>query len=134
MSETARVRLNRPIESIGYGRPPKKHQFKRGQSGNPRGRPKGRKNELTIWTELLDRKVKVRERGRERWITMLEALLRRFLEDALKGNVKSAGFVLDRCRSAEPNEVSPKQLGAEDQQILEAFSQQLKAQSDRSTP
>ena len=27
---------------VGYGRPPKKTQFKKGQSGNPKGRPKRR--------------------------------------------------------------------------------------------
>ena len=26
---------------VGYGKPPKKHRFRKGQSGNARGRPKG---------------------------------------------------------------------------------------------
>ena len=36
---------------IGYGRPPKHTQFKKGQSGNPEGRPKGIKS---LSTELDD--------------------------------------------------------------------------------
>ena len=31
---------------VGYGRPPKKHRFKPGQSGNPAGRQKGSRNKL----------------------------------------------------------------------------------------
>ena len=31
-------------EKVGYRRPPKKSRFKPGQSGNPKGRPKGTKN------------------------------------------------------------------------------------------
>lgn len=34
--------------------PPKEHQFKKGESGNPNGRPKGSKNISTIIKNLLD--------------------------------------------------------------------------------
>lgn len=33
-------------DDVGYGRPPKKHRFKPGQSGNPRGRPRERRHAL----------------------------------------------------------------------------------------
>jgi hypothetical protein len=33
---------------VGYGRPPAKSRFKKGTSGNPRGRPKHSKNMKTI--------------------------------------------------------------------------------------
>lgn len=38
---------------IGHRKPPKATQFKRGMSGNPRGRPKGSKNFKTIMNEQL---------------------------------------------------------------------------------
>ena len=46
---------------IGYGRPPKQTRFKPGQSGNPKGRPRGRKNVHTILEETLYRPVTITE-------------------------------------------------------------------------
>jgi|SRR5580692_7549446 hypothetical protein len=81
---------------VGYGRPPRDHQFKSGKSGNARGRPKGAKSEATILKTLLYRKIEIREGGRVRKVTVYEAIYLRCVEDALKGNVKTANFVLGR--------------------------------------
>jgi hypothetical protein len=43
-------RQNRDSD-VGYGRPPRAHQFKPGQSGNPTGRPRGAKSEATMLRE-----------------------------------------------------------------------------------
>src|SRR5262249_9876502 len=49
--------------AVGYGRPPVNRQFKPGQSGNPRGRPKGSKNLATMFAEALSRPVTVRDKS-----------------------------------------------------------------------
>ena len=51
--------MHEPIhgEAIGYKRPPKATQFQKGQSGNPRGRPRGSKNLSTLISEALDEKL-----------------------------------------------------------------------------
>jgi hypothetical protein len=82
--------------AVGYGKPPSEHRFKPGQSGNPRGRPKGAKNTATLLRELLDRKIEVRTASSVRKISVREAILTRFAEAALKGDTKSAGFLLQR--------------------------------------
>lgn len=125
-----RVRIKRPTpdNDVGYGHPPRAHQFKSGQSGNPKGRPKGVKNEATILYELLHRKIPIREGGRTRKITVLEAILLRFTEDSLKGNTKSAAFLLNRHGTLLSGEPQRPDISEDDQEILEAFAQRLIAQ------
>ena len=71
---------------VGYGKPPADTRFKAGRSGNPKGRPKGRKNLKTIIQEVFDAKITVREGGRTRSITKAEGLVLRHFEKALKGD------------------------------------------------
>ena len=81
---------------VGYGKPPREHQFQPGQSGNRKGRPKGTKNTLTLLREILDRKVEMRTGGILRKVSVREAMLTRFAESALKGDIKPAAFLLQR--------------------------------------
>jgi hypothetical protein len=88
--------------NVGYGRPPVQHRFKPGQSGNPKGRPKGRKNEATIW-----------------------------IESALKGDSRSAAFILSRLQGLELVESSTDHLSDDDRTILEAYSKAILDQSKK---
>jgi hypothetical protein len=125
-----RVRLNlAPTEAVGYGRPPRSAQFKPGQSGNPRGRPKGKKNETTILNELLYRKIPIREGGRTRHVTVLEGILLRFTEASLKGDTKSAAFILNRQRDAADTAAPSQSMNEDDRQVLETYAQRLLTQA-----
>jgi hypothetical protein len=82
--------------SVGYGKPPRAHQFQPGQSGNGKGRPKGARDTLTLLREILDRKIEMRIRGIVRKVSIREAMLTRFAESALNGDIKAAAFLLQR--------------------------------------
>ena len=120
-----RVRLEDDAEDVGYGKPPRRHQFKPGQSGNPKGRKKGVKNEVTILQELLQHKVALNERGKTRKITLYEAILRKVAEDCLRGNIKSVGFLLHRYHAAAAGDAVQADLSEDDKVVLEAYLREL---------
>jgi Family of unknown function (DUF5681) len=106
----------------GYGKPPRQHQFRPGQSGNPKGRRKGAKNTATLLREILDRKIEVRTGSTIRKISVREAMLTRFAESALKGDTKSAAFLLQRYDTPEaPDEHATNGAAPEEQEIIDAF-------------
>lgn len=119
------IRRERLEDEVGYGKPPKAFQFKPGQSGNPSGRPKRKKNLATLTQELLDKTISVTERGKVKRMSMKDALLRRILDDALKGNIKSANFLFNLYQA--PTDQSVDDLSETDKAILESFADQLKA-------
>ena len=133
----ARRRASRPSNSrkragdVGYCRPPREHQFKPGQSGNPKGRPKGAKNEATILRTIFNRQIESREGGRIRKISVLEGMLLKFAEDALKGNPKSATFLLNRYRLTEDTAPEASELDQDDRALLEAYARTLETKSKR---
>ena len=120
-------------DCVGYGKPPSQHQFKPGQSGNKKGRPKGAKNEATILREILTRRLGGRPR-KPKPISVMEGIHLRMAEDALKGNTKSATFLLNRYAALVSGELQPAELCDEDRQVLEAFGQRVKESASESAP
>ncbi len=73
----------------GYGRPPSATRFRKGQSGNPRGRPRGSRNEAP-YEAVLGQMVTIRENGLERRVTAAEAFLLHITKRGLEGDGAAA--------------------------------------------
>lgn len=76
-------------DAVGYGRPPVSTRFRKGQSGNPRGRPRGRRNEPP-YEAVLGQMVTIREDGVERRVTAAEAFLLHMTKRGLEGDGAAA--------------------------------------------
>jgi hypothetical protein len=71
---------------VGYRKPPKNTRFRKGRSGNPKGRPKGHKNISTIMKDLMDRTVTIKQNGQERRVPFNEAFVHRLAGRSLDGS------------------------------------------------
>ena len=87
---------------VGYMKPPKATQFKKGESGNPKGRPKGCVNVATLAQQVLSERVTVTEKGRERTMPMAEVLVRQAVTKAAKGDLKAIPLVLNLADYGAP--------------------------------
>lgn len=119
---------------IGYGKPPKKTQFKKGQSGNPKGRPKGTKNLATDLEEEMYETIEVFEGGRPIKVTKQRAMLKRLIEKALKGDLKAISTLLQLTSDIEQAHAvkTDTLLEPDDVAILEAYTNKLAPKEERS--
>ncbi len=85
---------------VGYKRPPQATRFKKGASGNPRGRPRGRHRSIPYDT-LLGQMVTIREDGRERRVTAAEAFMLQLTRKGLQGDSASARASLAAIETAK---------------------------------
>jgi hypothetical protein len=86
-------------DAVGFGQPPKATRFKKGQSGNPKGRPKNRRRDVP-YDMLLGQMVTVREDGRERRVTAAEAFILQLTKKGLEGDSASARASLAAIENA----------------------------------
>lgn len=88
----------KPPFEIGYAKPPRHAQWKKGQSGNPKGRPRRDRAVGALVTALLRQRIVVRTGRTTRRMTRLEHLLRRLFEQALAGDPRLMKMALDEAR------------------------------------
>src|SRR5262249_23016305 len=117
------------------GNPPKHMQFRKGISGNPRGRPKGSKNLSTHLMEAARDQVTVTVGGRTRTISKLQATTMQLATKAAGGDHAAIGRFLDwvdefetRAASIKPSQFP---ISASDIEVIRAVYERMK-QSDPS--
>ncbi len=80
---------------VGYGKPPQRTRFRKGQSGNPRGRPKGARGFKTDLRAELSEKVKVTEHGRTRHLTKQQVIVKALAAKAIRGDTRAISILID---------------------------------------
>ena len=116
---------------VGYGRPPVEHQFKKGQSGNPNGRPKGSKNFSTDLKAVLAMPVVYEQDGTRKRISSQLAAFLRLREKGIKGEFRPLVHFLglaERHNGGEPSAETNQVLSTDDQAILDDYVARRRAE------
>ena len=109
---------------VGYGKPPKSSRWKKGQSGNPKGRPKGSRGLRGDLDRELETRLKITIQGQDFAGTSQQLMLRMLSRRAAHGDVRASRILLDLVlqifgagdRGGERDEMS-----AEDKAIFESL-------------
>ena len=88
---------------VGYGKPPENHRFKKGQSGNPKGRPRDKKADQIDVRNILGSEITIRERGKKRKAFAFEASLQAQVNRAL--NDGRLADIIDAIRTFEKYDI-----------------------------
>lgn len=129
-------KLEKPkTTKVGYCNPPEHSRFKTGQSGNPRGRPKGTLNMATVLERTLREKVAITENGKRKIITKLEAAIKQLTNKAASGELKALQLLAALVRSAEERATQTAApsavLDEVDQKVVLGILERLEATSKR---
>jgi Family of unknown function (DUF5681) len=79
---------------VGFGKPPKHTRFKKGQSGNPKGRPPGSKDFSTLIDNELEKRVFAKENERTKSMTKREVMAKQLVNKGVKGDLATTKLLL----------------------------------------
>jgi hypothetical protein len=91
---------------VGYGRPPKEHQFKKGESGNRRGRPKGQTSFPALVAKALTEHVMIQEGGKRKKVKKNVAGAKQFANKVASGDFRSMKLLIERGGAPEWKETT----------------------------
>ena len=109
---------------VGYRRPPKHTQFKRGESGNPAGRPKGTRNLKSDLADELAERIAINEGGRKRAVSKQRAMVKQMMAKALRGEVRAATLIIglvERLFESSPDADTNAAVTDQDKAIVSDF-------------
>ena len=122
----AKPKASKPY-TVGYGKPPAHTRFRKGESGNPKGKKKGRKSLRAVVEKVFQEKVSVRTARGTRKVTKLDALVQKLMNDALTGDAKAVVHIVRLAKEAGLTqeaaaiEAASQELTEEDRLIMERY-------------
>ena len=121
----------KPDYEVGYKKPPVHTRFQKGQSGNPRGRPRGSKNLSTLLIEALDQLVVVTENGRRRKIAKRELGIAQLVNKFAMADPHATrillGLLQEIERRAPPASAERPTFGVADRKVIENLLERLRS-------
>ena len=121
---------------VGYGKPPATSRFKKGKSGNPKGRPKGSRNFASDLKVVLNTMVKVTEDGEQKTVTSQLAIMMQLRAQALNGNPKAMDKIITLAKELGVEEAArgaEHKLTTYDENILDRFAADLLEEAKRNS-
>lgn len=119
---------------IGYRNPPEATRFKKGQSGNPKGRRKGSLNVATVLAQTLREKVVVNENGQRKTMNKLEAAIKQLVNKAASGDRNAFKLMVSLYREVETHgdqsQSNAGALGECDQKLMERIVKRFQTVTD----
>ena len=109
---------------VGYAKPPKHTRFKPGQSGNPKGKEKGKRGLKTDLVNALDAKQTIKIKGKPHTGTRQSLTVLTLATRAAAGDLKAAQLLLPpvvQLLGAEDRGTGRGKLSKQDQAIVEQF-------------
>ena len=129
--DPAQAATGGPQYKVGYCHPPLATRFRPGQSGNPKGRPKGSRDLRTVVAAVAAELVEIKENDRLRRITKLEAVVKQLANRAAQGQERATKSFLDLFDTLEsrpqPPEAEP--LGEADAAVIADLVRRIRASS-----
>jgi hypothetical protein len=97
-------------KKVGYGCPPVATRFKPGQSGNPRGRPKGLKGVDQVLRQALERRVPDPRKGGRHKVSMLELIVEGLVLAAARRDPRMIRLLVGLVDRYAPSEVRDRDI------------------------
>jgi hypothetical protein len=109
--------------AVGYGSPPKRSRFAKGQSGNPSGRPKAVASFRSDLTEELHEPHEIFENGQSLKVTKQRAFIKSLTAAAIDNDIRAGAALLACIRHFRvgADEPPPETVDLEDLELVEAY-------------